>query len=150
MEIKKILLFLILMSCLYCPVGYYIKYNDFYYKIWDSVLIVESNSAHFDEKGTVKVSHKGAVGKAQIMTNTFLWVRKKSRAFHLTLSDITNEAVNVWAGEWYFNYLFYNKHSKNHLRAISSYNCGGDSQKYMTNYVKKVLKNIDFTREAQK
>ena len=111
-------------------------------RIWKSILNVETNNKHYRTNGRLVVNKEsGAVGAAQLMTNTFIWVINNSKSYHLEVSDITNELINRWAGEYYWTYLFYDR-CQTWKKAISSYNSGPNTDKFMTDYYTKVTNDI--------
>ena len=109
-------------------------------KLWNSILEVESNKMH-KRNGKIVVSHKGAIGIAQLMPNTFKDIIRWSKSDHLEHGDISNKYVNLWAGKWYFNYLYYDVFPRNPQWAVSGYNGGANNSGYMTTYVGKVYSN---------
>ena len=115
---------------------------ELYENICKAIPIVESDNMHTNKYGRVTLSYKGAVGRWQVMPNTFIWIINKSGCSSLEASDITNEYINRWAGRWYINYLYYQRHRQDWKKAISSYNNGPDSRKFMWDYFNKVTNEI--------
>lgn len=142
---NKLIIIVFILSYLYAPnqdIESEKELNDYHFeKLWDSILMVESNKMHY-RNGKIVVSHKGAIGIAQVMPNTFDFIIRNSKSFHLNKNDIYIKQVNEWSGKWYFHYLYYDIYPNSWKRAVSGYNGGYNNTDFMEDYVKKVIKNL--------
>ena len=137
------ILFVHLLAPYNVPTNLIIKQfkEDTFHQVFNAILEVETNKIHF-KNGKVVTSHKGAKGISQIMPDTAQFIINKSKAYHLRVSDISNRDINLWMGKWYFRYLCFDIFPGNINQAISGYNAGHNSKKFMTNYVRKVNEAI--------
>ena len=138
----RYLIIIIVFSFLYAPNKNLNLENELdviqFETLWNSILIVETNKKHY-RNGRIVVSHKGAIGIAQVMPNTFLFIINNSKSYHLVKSDIYNKELNLWAGKWYFSYLYYDVFPNDFRRAVSAYNGGHNNSRFMTKYFNKVM-----------
>jgi len=110
---------------------------------WYGILETESNHTHF-KNWKIVTSHKGALGVAQVMPNTFWDILRWSGRKDLKPSDILIKHHNIWAGKWYFSNAYFYKYRSDRCKAINSYNMGIESKRMNWDYVGKVIRNGRF------
>lgn len=102
------------------------------------LLIAESGNSHYNRRGKVKKSHKGAIGKWQVMPDTsdFYWMKVGGYDTPACLYDeITNQII----GYWYLRYCF--KAADGDLAlTFSFYNRGHNTKQLASvSYLKKII-----------
>jgi soluble lytic murein transglycosylase-like protein len=100
------------------------------------LLDAESNSLHTNRRGRVKVSHKGAIGKWQVMPDTsdFYWM--KNRGYD-SPDCLYNEQTNAMIGYWYLRYCFKVAGGDIPL-TFTFYNMGHNTTGENVRYLKKI------------
>jgi len=113
--------------------------SDLYEYFWQGILMTESDKMHF-KNWKIVTSHKGALGIAQIMPETFRCILIWSGRTDLKQSDIRIKRHNLFAGKWYFSNAYFNEFRDDRCRSISGYNMGYNSKRMNWDYIKKVMK----------
>jgi len=111
--------------------------------LWNGILMTESDNLHF-KRWKIVSSPVGAIGIAQVMSNTFLdvvrWNKNNKQFKHLKIRHLHIKKYNLMVGKWYFSNSYFTTNRTDETRAISSYNRGINSDIIATKYVKKVRK----------
>jgi len=113
--------------------------SDLFERLWQGILETESNHTHFKNWKIVS-SSAGAIGEAEVMSNTFLDIVRWSKT-NLKIRHLHIRKYNLWAGKWYFSNSFYYWHRPNRNKAVSAYNMGKDNKKMNWDYATKVWKS---------
>jgi len=104
---------------------------------WYKVLRGGSEMSHRSDIG-VRMSHKGAIGIAQVMPGTY---KDYCKTFGLKyrLTDLMIERINLAAGQWYFTRCWFFFGTP--WQAVNAYNRGIEGTRrgeIMTNYLRRV------------
>lgn len=103
---------------------------------WQAMLMAETRNRHYTSIGNVQLSHKGAIGIAQVMPCTVDFYNMKNGTRYRT-SDAYDKEINLKIGRWYRDWLW--SREKDKIMAINYYNVGHNSKKFNTNYVSDVF-----------